>query len=52
MKPLFDTKARGNARYAYDVTPDGQRFLVNVVREEASIEPLTLAVNWTAALQQ
>jgi len=37
-------------RYLYDVAANGQRFLVNVVEEASGVEPLTLVVNWTAAL--
>lgn len=31
---------------AYDVSPDGQRFLVNTVTEEPSLAPITLVLNW------
>jgi Tol biopolymer transport system component/tRNA A-37 threonylcarbamoyl transferase component Bud32 len=36
---------------AYDVTPDGQRFLVNYLPEDTST-PLTLVVNWTAEVKK
>jgi Tol biopolymer transport system component len=36
---------------AYDVTDDGQRFLVNLLQQEQSPEPMTLVVNWPAALK-
>jgi hypothetical protein len=48
---LFQTRAvapSGLAGQAYDVTPDGQRFLVKV---PASVSPITAVVNWTAMLQ-
>jgi hypothetical protein len=35
----------------YDVTADGQRFLVNMVVAEARTLPITVVVNWTAALK-
>lgn len=36
----------------YDIAEDDQRFLVNTpVAEEASQPPLTLVINWTAALK-
>ena len=39
----------------YDVTPDGRRFLVNVLPKEeaktARLPPLTVVLNWTAGLQ-
>jgi hypothetical protein len=37
----------------YDVTADGQRFLINTPAEgAASSAPLTVVLNWTAALKQ
>jgi len=36
----------------FDVTPDGQRFLVNTLEEPARSEPIRLIVNWTAGLSQ
>jgi len=38
-------------RYFYDVSPDGQRFLVNTADEPAASTPLTLVVNWPALLK-
>jgi Tol biopolymer transport system component len=49
VRPLFATAARRQFG-AYDVSPDG-RFLINAVGEQSS-EPITLVVNWTAALKQ
>ena len=42
----------GNTRGSYDVTADGQRFLVNTRGSEPPrmLEPLTVVVNWTTAL--
>jgi hypothetical protein len=34
------------------VSPDGQRFLVNTLTEEPTSAPITLVVNWTAALKK
>jgi hypothetical protein len=34
------------ARFPYDATSDGQRFLVNTVPEQASEAPVTVVVNW------
>ena len=36
----------------YAVTKDGKRFLVNVVQEESRTIPLTVVVNWLAAVQK
>jgi eukaryotic-like serine/threonine-protein kinase len=51
VQPLFDTRARTTRRYMYDVSPDGQRFLINTDAETA-LQPVTLVVNWTAALKK
>jgi Tol biopolymer transport system component len=52
-RPLFQTRPTG-AGYRYDVTADGQRFLVNSLPEqaEASSVPITVVVNWTAGLRK
>jgi len=49
VTPLFQTRARLTQGYPYD-SVDGQRFLVNTTAEQEVSEPLTLAVNWLAAL--
>ena len=49
MRSLFATQAGGPGS-VYDVSPDG-RFLVNTVVEEAAAAPITLVVNWPAALK-
>ncbi|MGH9794017.1 MAG: hypothetical protein ACRD5G_04515, partial [Candidatus Acidiferrales bacterium] len=48
-KALFQAlpMRRGNA---YDVTGDGQRFLVNLILQQQSSEPMTLVINWPAGL--
>jgi hypothetical protein len=45
---LFD--AGGDIR-AYDVTPDGQRFLLNVPAPAARPRPVAVVVNWRSLLQ-
>jgi Tol biopolymer transport system component len=54
VRSLFDTRALQtiNARSAYGVSPDGQRFLVNTRVEEAASAPITLVVNWPALLKK
>ena len=54
VRPLFDTRAPRtiNPRSAYDVSPDGQRFLVNTLAEQAAPAPITLVVNWPALLKR
>jgi Tol biopolymer transport system component len=50
-KALFETRPmRGGT--AYDVTGDGQRFLVNTLVQAQSSVPLTLVVNWPAAVKK
>ena len=38
--------------YPYDVTSDGQRFLVNMAVEQKEPVPITLVQNWTAGLKK
>jgi serine/threonine protein kinase/Tol biopolymer transport system component len=51
VQPLF-TLRRGGTFWNWDVTPDGQRFLVNAVREDIESAPMTLVVNWVAGLKK
>jgi Tol biopolymer transport system component len=50
-QPLFEIRAQrpGNA---YDVTPDGRRFLVNTASETQNSAPMTLVVNWPTELKK
>jgi len=36
----------------YDVSPDGQRFLVELLSRKHASQPLTVVQNWTAALKK
>jgi eukaryotic-like serine/threonine-protein kinase len=47
--PLFDSPS---VNQSYDVTPDGGRFLITTEPDEQRVRPLTLFVNWTAALKK
>jgi serine/threonine protein kinase/Tol biopolymer transport system component len=52
-KPLFDTRVESytnDNRYA--VSPDGQRFLMNVPVEAQTSTPITVVLNWTADLKK
>ena len=51
-KPLFHSQIRAtDAGYQYDVSADGQRFLINtMVSEEGSA--MTVVQNWTAGLKK
>lgn len=50
-RALFTMHGPASGRYPYDVSLDGQRFLVNTVVEAAIPSPITLVVNWAAALR-
>jgi serine/threonine protein kinase len=48
---LFSLRPRPPVRldaYAYDVSPDGRRFVVNTLIEEPAATLITLVLNWTA----
>lgn len=49
VQRLFDVPTV-DGYWPYDVTPDGQRFLVNTL--ESEVPPLTIVVNWPAALKK
>jgi Tol biopolymer transport system component len=55
-RPLFQTRRREHISssdlFSYDVSPDGQRFLVNTDVGEATSPPLTVVLNWTAGLKK
>jgi hypothetical protein len=42
----------GAVNYPYDVTADGQRFLVNTLPQQVVSTPMTVVLNWTAGLQK
>ena len=52
-QPLFQTEITSIAHtfYQYDVTADGQNFLINT-RTEQPARPITLLINWAAALKR
>ena len=51
---LFQVEAREGSRGGadYDVSADGQRFLINTSVTEANLLPLTTVVNWTRDLKR
>ncbi len=51
VRPLFEARPAGPG-YVYDVTADGQRFLVNTAVEQKVSSPITLVINWTADLKR
>jgi hypothetical protein len=48
VRPLFDVATNG--AWPYDVSRNGQRFLIKTVVEDADASPLTVVVNWWQAL--
>ena len=54
--PLFQTRRRepvsSTDTYCFDVTADGQRFLVNTDVGELTSSPLTAVLNWTEGLKR
>ena len=48
-RTLFDLP---DGAQSWDVTPDGQRFLVSLPVVESNSVPLNLVVNWTARLKK
>jgi eukaryotic-like serine/threonine-protein kinase len=55
-RPLFRTELRAQVsstdQFVYDVTKDGQRFLVNRYAKPAQVAPLHIVLNATAGLQK
>jgi Tol biopolymer transport system component len=51
-RELFRTRPSPKSWNLYDVSADGQRFLVNVPMEWPSGSPITVTTSWTKALQQ
>jgi Tol biopolymer transport system component len=53
-RPLFQTRilAQVEARNHYDVTSDGQRFVVNSRRPEDALLPITVVVNWRRGVEK
>jgi Tol biopolymer transport system component len=54
-RPLFEVRMRPIVRldaYSYDITADGQRFLINTFVEEAAPPAITLVVNWPGRIRK
>ena len=52
VRALFDVRLGGRRSfgYFYDVSADGQRFLINTTDQQVTPAPITVIVNWTAKL--
>ena len=51
VKPLFQTQAAGLG-FRYDVSADGQYFLINSKPKQSVSSSITVEVNWTAGLEK
>ncbi|MBM3819221.1 MAG: hypothetical protein FJW14_09450 [Acidimicrobiia bacterium] len=49
---LFSTSMPTGNSYSYDVTRDGQRFLMQQLLPQTAAPPLTVILNWTALLKK
>ena len=52
QRALFQEHARPSPHWTFDVSPDGQRFLINQLLQPATSEPITLVTNWEAELKK
>ncbi len=52
VKTLYTTHTSFVAGYPFDVSADGQRFLINTIPEQATAAPITVVLNWTAGLKK
>jgi len=50
-RTLFGGIPTGNG-YGYDISPDGQRILATVAKDQKSNDPITLVQNWAAGLKK
>jgi Tol biopolymer transport system component len=50
-RELFHTRPLPNSWNLYDVSPDGQRFLMNIPMERPDGSPITVTTSWTKALE-
>jgi hypothetical protein len=51
VKPLFAVPALTGVGYSYDMSADGQRFLINTLAEQTATAPITVVVNWVSGLK-
>ena len=52
VKPLFATRIGTGGNYRYDVSADGQRFLIDTITEQEASMPITIVLNWNAGLKK
>ena len=49
-KVLFETRVSQSGEWSYDVTPDGQRFVINAAVGDTTPAPIIVILNWTIGL--
>ena len=52
VRPLFQTQADVAGFSSYEASPDGQKFLINAVLENANEAALSVVTNWTSLLRR
>jgi dipeptidyl aminopeptidase/acylaminoacyl peptidase len=52
VQSLFLARPRTGTRSSYDVSADGQRFLINTLPPLTDPSPFTVVFNWTAGLKK
>ncbi len=52
VRSLFEVRPYFEIGSVYDLTSDGQRFLINTTVEQKASGPITLVINWTADLKR
>jgi Tol biopolymer transport system component len=52
VKTLFESRVLTGTRYPYDVSADGQRFLISTPPDESGPTPITVVLSWTAGLKK
>ena len=51
VRPLFSVRVPVARRFFYAVSPDGERFLINTLPQQAAATPFTVIVNWPASVK-
>lgn len=51
-RPLFEARQSVTGGFLYDVTGDGQRFLINAAVEQKASSPIILVQNWAAGAKR
>ncbi|HEY8132938.1 MAG TPA: protein kinase, partial [Thermoanaerobaculia bacterium] len=48
-QPIFQTRARYTGERCYDVSADGQRFVINTMVLDQPVSPIVVVLNWSAS---